>query len=115
MLRSAVYLSAWHSFASPRAAVWQMYLVTAAIVYACTGQAYLLSQVMEPSPAGLHAAAVPLTSTLVARQPSPAGLPRVAQHAGFARWGLEGFVVGGSSRLSGARLLARCAGLQGLG
>ena len=153
LLRSAVYLAAWYSFASPRAVVWQMYLVTAAIVYACTGQAYLLSQaraaatsghvpaagkgtqrvrvpasllsnewvsrclpqVMEPSSAQLCAAVMSLISTLVARQSSPTGLLRLAQHASFARWGLEGFVVSESNRLSGVWLLARCADLQGLG
>ena len=52
LLRSAVYLAAWYSFASPRAVVWQMYLVTAAIVYACTGQAYLLSQARAAATSG---------------------------------------------------------------
>lgn len=45
LIHSAVYLVMWYSFAVPRAVVWQMYAVTAATVYACTGMAYLLSQV----------------------------------------------------------------------
>lgn len=44
LMHSAVYLVMWYSFAVPRAVVWQMYAVTAATVYACTGTAYLLSQ-----------------------------------------------------------------------
>lgn len=35
----------YYSFAQPRAVIWQMYLCTVAIVYACTGTAYLMSQV----------------------------------------------------------------------
>ena len=36
----------YYSFAQPRAVIWQMYLCTVAIVYACTGTAYLMSQVL---------------------------------------------------------------------
>ena len=45
ILRSAIYMVMYYSFAQPRAIIWQMYLVTYAIMYACTGMAYLLSQV----------------------------------------------------------------------
>jgi hypothetical protein len=41
----AVYLVMYYTFSQPRAVVWQMYVVTAAIYYACTGMAYTLSQV----------------------------------------------------------------------
>jgi hypothetical protein len=34
----------YYTFSQPRAVVWQMYVVTAAIYYACTGVAYTLSQ-----------------------------------------------------------------------
>ena len=37
----------YYSFAQPRAVIWQMYLCTVAIVYACTGTAYLMSQVLS--------------------------------------------------------------------
>ena len=37
----------YYSFAQPRAVIWQMYLCTVAIVYACTGTAYFLSQVWQ--------------------------------------------------------------------
>lgn len=39
----------YYSFAQPRAVIWQMYLCTVAIVYACTGTAYLMSQVLTHS------------------------------------------------------------------
>jgi hypothetical protein len=43
VLKSACYLTVYYAFAQPRAVIWQMYLVTVAIVYCCTGTAYLLS------------------------------------------------------------------------
>ena len=45
LVRSLVYLITYYTFAQPRAAAAQMYLVTVAIVYCCTGTAYFLSQV----------------------------------------------------------------------
>ena len=61
ILRSAIYMVMYYSFAQPRAIIWQMYLVTYAIMYACTGMAYLLSQVsnvailfLALSPALIH-------------------------------------------------------------
>jgi hypothetical protein len=41
----AVYLVMYYTFSQPRAVVWQMYVVTVAIYYACTGMADTLSQV----------------------------------------------------------------------
>lgn len=60
ILRSAIYMVMYYSFAQPRAIIWQMYLVTYAIMYACTGMAYLLSQVGPL--AGLQAVQVLLAS-----------------------------------------------------
>jgi hypothetical protein len=45
LMRCAVYLVMYYTFSQPRAVVWQMFVVTAAIYYACTGMAYMLSQV----------------------------------------------------------------------
>ena len=45
LARAGLFLLMYQSFARPRAVLWQMYLVTAAIIYACTGMAYFLSQV----------------------------------------------------------------------
>lgn len=44
-VRAMLYLVLYRAFAQPRATFWRMYAVTAAVVYACTGAAYLLSQV----------------------------------------------------------------------
>lgn len=49
LLKSGLYMVMYYSFAQPRAVIWQMYLCTVAIVYACTGTAYLMSQV-TPAP-----------------------------------------------------------------
>ena len=46
LLKSLLYMVMYYSFAQPRAVIWQMYLCTVAIVYACTGTAYLMSQVL---------------------------------------------------------------------
>lgn len=51
LLRCAVYIAMYYSFSQPRTVLWQMYLVTCAIFYACTGMAYVLSQV-GPVPLG---------------------------------------------------------------
>ncbi|KAL6776445.1 hypothetical protein ACKKBG_A21155 [Auxenochlorella protothecoides x Auxenochlorella symbiontica] len=114
LIHSAVYLVMWYSFAVPRAVVWQMYAVTAATVYACTGMAYLLSQVLEPGTAQLAAAVFSLLSTMIARQGNPSGAVRLLQGFSFARWALEGMVVSESNRLTGVWLLARCADLASL-
>lgn len=45
LVRSLVYLVMYYTFAQPRAVAAEMYLVTAGIVYCCTGTAYFLSQV----------------------------------------------------------------------
>lgn len=45
VLRSAVYLIMYYTYSQPRAVVWQLYVVTCGIFYACQGQAFLLSQV----------------------------------------------------------------------
>lgn len=114
VMRSAIYFVMYYSFASPRAVIWQMLLVSIAITYCCTGIAYLLSQVMEPSAAQLSAAVLALVNTLIARQGHPHGLLKLAQTFSFARWGLEGYVIAESNKLTGVWLLARCADLQNL-
>jgi len=115
IIKCAVYLAAWYAFASPRAVVWQMYAVTLAIAYCCTGMAYWLSQIAAtPETAQLAAAILALLCGLVARQDG-GSIIRAAQAMSFARWGLEGFVIAESNRLTGVWLLARCADLEGLG
>jgi hypothetical protein len=64
LLRCGVYLIMYYSFSQPRAVLWQVYLVTCAIYYACTGMAYFLSQVNN---AGMHAALLASYSTLLFR------------------------------------------------
>ncbi|PSC68046.1 ABC transporter G family member 28-like [Micractinium conductrix] len=114
VLRASVYFVMYYSFAGPRAVIWQMLLVSVFITYSCTGLAYLLSQVMEPAAAQLAAAVLALINTLIARQQHARGLVRLAQWTSFARWGLEGYVIAESNKLTGVWLLARCADLVGL-
>lgn len=77
-----------------------MLLVSCFITYCCTGLAYLLSQTMEPSAAQLAAATLALINTLVARQGHARGLLRLAKAFSFARWGLEGYVIAESNKLT---------------
>lgn len=114
LVHAAVYLFMWLSFAVPRAVVAQMYAVTVAAVYACTGTSYLLTQLLEPGTAQLAAAVSALLAALVARQGDPSPLVRRLQAFSFARWALEGMVVSESNKLSGVWLLARCADLAAL-
>ncbi|KAK9815993.1 hypothetical protein WJX74_001345 [Apatococcus lobatus] len=114
ILRSAIYMVMYYSFAQPRAIIWQMYLVTYAIMYACTGMAYLLSQMMDSAASQLSAAIFALMCSLTARNHHGPGLLGLFYHLSFARWGLEGFIIAEANRLTGVWLLARCADLQGL-
>ena len=58
-------------------------------------------QLMEPSAAQLSAAVLALINTLIARQGHPGALLRLAQGFSFARWGLEGYVIAESNKLTG--------------
>jgi hypothetical protein len=115
-VRAAVYLATYASFASPRAVLWQQYMVSAAMYYACCGLGYLVALALGPNSASaqLAAAVFTLLSTLVARQPAAGGVLRALQSLSFARWALEGMVVAESNRLVGVWLLARCATLRAL-
>ena len=57
---------------------------------------------MEPAAAQLAAAVLALINTLIARQQHARGLVRLAQWTSFARWGLEGYVIAESNKLTGA-------------
>jgi hypothetical protein len=105
----------YYSFAQPRAVVWQMYAVTAAISYCCTGTAYMLSQLLEPNAAQLTAAVLALINALIAKQKDGRGLVYAAYQLSYAHWGLEAFSIAEANRLSGVWLLQRCADLQAMG
>lgn len=57
---------------------------------------------MEPSAAQLSAAVLALVNTLIARQAHPGGLLKLAQLFSFANWGLQGYVISESNKLTGA-------------
>eukprot|EP00775_Hariotina_reticulata_P010763 gene10763-10919_t len=111
LLRCGVYLIMYYSFSQPRAVLWQMYLVTCAIYYACTGMAYLLSQVMSPNAAQLTAAVAALINALVASKFATSGVMGILNNISYARHGLEGYVIAEANCLTGVWLLARCADL----
>ena len=67
----------------------------------------MLPQALEPSAAQLSAATLALINTLIARQGHARGLVKLAQRFSFARWGLEGYVIAESNRLTARRLLGR--------
>lgn len=113
-IRAAAYLLMWTSFASPRAVLWQLYLVAVGLTYACTGASYVLSLWLGPASAQSAAVVVTLVSTLIARQTSAGGVLTVAQWFTPSRWALEGFLIAESNRLRGVWLLARCADLAAL-
>ncbi|KAF6254331.1 hypothetical protein COO60DRAFT_1703369 [Scenedesmus sp. NREL 46B-D3] len=94
-----------------RCAVYLMYVVTAAIYYACTGIAYMMSQVMQPNAAQLAAAVAALINALVASKFSTSGAMGMMNSVSYARWGLEGYVIAEANCLTGVWLLARCADL----
>ncbi|KAK9813958.1 hypothetical protein WJX73_006860 [Symbiochloris irregularis] len=114
LMRAMLYLVMYQSFAQPRAVLWQMYIVTSGIIYACMGIAYFLSQVLEPAAGQLTAAVVALMSSLTARNHHAPGMMGMLYQISFARWGLEGYIIAEANRLTGVWLLARCADLQAL-
>lgn len=115
LLRSGCFLTMYYSFAQPRAVVWQMYVVTVAISYCCTGFAYMLSHLMEPNAAQLTAAVMSLINALIAKQTDSRGLVYVGYQLSYAHWGLQGFTIAEANRLTGVWLLERCADLQMMG
>ena len=93
LARAGLFLVMYQSFARPRAVLWQMFLVTAAIIYACTGMAYLLSQ------ARALALSMRLPGSPLARLPAPdVTVPRPGRH-------LQGMPVGPAL---GAIIAAAC-------
>ena len=66
-------------------------------------------QALDPSAAQLSAATLALINTLIARQGHAQGLVKLAQTFSFARWGLEGYVIAESNRLT-VRWLGRGRG-----
>lgn len=115
LLRAVVYMTMYYSFSQPRAVIWQMYVVTVAIVYCCTGTAYFLSQVFSLQAAQLTAAVWSLISALVAQKHNPVGLFKFVKKISYARWGLEGYVIAEANKLDGVWLLARCTDLTAMG
>ena len=59
------------------------------------------TQTLEPAAAQLSAAVLALMNTLVARVGDPSPLVRWAQAFTFARYGLEGYVIAESNKLTG--------------
>lgn len=112
LLRCATYLALYWSFAQPRAVLWQMYLVTLALSYCCTGIAYVLSVILSPAAAQLTAAVTALINALVASKFSTSGPLGALNSVSYARWGLEGYVIAEARLLDGVWLLARCADLS---
>ncbi len=56
---------------------------------------------MDPAASQLCAAVLALINTLIARTGHPSDLLRFIQRFSFARWGLEGYVISESNRLTG--------------
>eukprot|EP00854_Cymbomonas_tetramitiformis_P031463 gene31463-39574_t len=64
VIKPAVFLALYYTFTQPRGDLFAYYLVTACIVYCCTGLAYLLSLTQELASAQLSAAVLALVNTL---------------------------------------------------
>lgn len=73
-----------------------------------------LRQALDPSAAQLSAATLALINTLIARQGHARGLVKLAQTFSFARWGLEGYVIAESNRLTVRAGCSRRAGWEQL-
>eukprot|EP00850_Spirogloea_muscicola_P018499 SM000170S02671 [mRNA] locus=s170:128164:135959:+ [translate_table: standard] len=106
-LKPAVYLSVFYFFTNPRSTFTANYIVMLALVYTCTGIAYVLSIVMQPAAAQLASAVCCLVSALISTK-GPYGL-QILYRLSFARWALEAGVVINAAEYSGVWVLTRCA------
>jgi hypothetical protein len=60
IIKPALYLSMFYFYNNPRSSFMEVYVVTLALVYCCSGIAYVLSIVLRPQPAQLVSKALQL-------------------------------------------------------
>eukprot|EP00210_Caulerpa_lentillifera_P003482 g3322.t1 len=113
ILKGLVYLSLYYSYAQPRAKFSNMFLVTSAIVYACSGFGYLFSKIFKPSAAQLATAVFVLSNALLAGRNSSLLIDFIKKFL-YHRWGLEAFTIVEAEQLFGVWSLERCGTLYAM-
>lgn len=113
ILKGLVYLSLYYSYAQPRAKFEDMFLVTSAIVYGCSGFGYLFSKILKPSAAQLATAVFVLSNALLTRGRSTPLIDFIRRFL-YHRWGLEAYTIVEAEQLFGVWSLERCGTLQSM-
>lgn len=115
LVKPLVFLSMFYFFNNPRSTFADNYIVLLCLVYCVTGLAYVFAIFLQPGPAQLCCALVPVVMTLVANQEQNAKIGRILANYCFPKWALEAFIVANARRYSGVWLITRCGTLLELG
>ncbi|KAF8007715.1 hypothetical protein BT93_K1649 [Corymbia citriodora subsp. variegata] len=112
VIKPLVYLSMFYFFSNPRSTFADNYIVLLCLVYCVTGIAYIFAIFLQPSPAQLWSALLPVVLTLIATQQQTEH--RLVKRLGdlcYPKWALEAFVIANAERYSGVWLITRCGAL----
>ncbi|KAK9283806.1 hypothetical protein L1049_012060 [Liquidambar formosana] len=111
VIKPVVYLSMFYFFNNPRSSFTDNYIVLVCLVYCVTGIAYALAIFLEPGPAQLCSALLPVVLTLIATQPKDNNVMKNLAKLCYTRWALEAFVISNAQRYYGVWLITRCGSL----
>nr|XP_029147204.1 ABC transporter G family member 28 [Arachis hypogaea] len=113
LIKPLMYLSMFYFFNNPRSSFQANYAVLLCLVYCVTGIAYVLAIFLEPGPAQLWSALLPVVLTLIATYENSEnnGFIRFVADICYARWALEAFVISNAKRYAGVWLISRCGAL----
>ncbi|MED6212597.1 ABC transporter G member 28 [Stylosanthes scabra] len=113
LIKPLMYLSMFYFFNNPRSSFQANYAVLLCLVYCVTGIAYVLAIFLEPGPAQLWSALLPVVLTLIATYENSEnnGFIKFVADLCYARWALEAFVISNAKRYAGVWLISRCGAL----
>ncbi|KAF5475836.1 hypothetical protein F2P56_007601 [Juglans regia] len=111
-IKPLLYLSMFYFFNNPRSSFTDNYVILVCLVYCVTGIAYILSIYLEPSPAQLWSAILPVVLTLIAVQENDNRFLKYLGKLCYTKWALEAFVISNAKRYSGVWLITRCSYLM---
>ncbi|WVZ02532.1 hypothetical protein V8G54_023338 [Vigna mungo] len=117
IIKPLVYLSMFYFFNNPRSSVVDNYIVLLCLVYCVTGIAYVLAIFLQPGPAQLWSALLPVVLTLVAtyQNEDDSKYVKYLSDLCYTKWALEAFVISNAKRYAGVWLISRCGALYSSG
>lgn len=115
VIKPVVYLSMFYFFNNPRSTFADNYIILICLVYCVTGLGYAFAIVLEPGPAQLWSALLPVVLTLIAYQDKDSGIVTHIAKVCYTKYALEAFVIANAERYSGVWLITRCGSLYQYG